>query len=174
MSPELRRTTHFTEPSDELGDLENLQRLCVAHLFIVFSRWIHSAYKVQHSTASADWRATAHSQQAKFYELAMRLFLHCGSPCSPMPLPGFTSDFWKRAHWLENWVDSYRESRSKFQQRQVGRTNLRKASGSPWGGSCCRYDCSKCTAIAYLLTCLPVQISCRSADWLHVFNICKY
>lgn len=52
MSPELRRTTHFPEPSNELGDLENLQRLHVAHLFIVFSHLIHSACEVQYSTFS--------------------------------------------------------------------------------------------------------------------------
>lgn len=37
----------------------------------------------------------------------------------------------------------------KFQQQLNGRTDSRKASGSPCGGSCCRYDCLNFTAIEY-------------------------
>lgn len=129
MSPEPGRTTHFTETSNELGDLENLQKLCVAYLFICFFHWTCSACNVQHSTFNCSWlEATACSQLAKSYKLVIHMFIPVLQNSLQLHVFGFKSDFWKRAHCPENLFDSSREQ--KPQQQLTGKTDLKKASGS--------------------------------------------
>lgn len=109
MRSHLWRTTYFSEPSSEVG---NLQRVCAAHIFLTFFPWIHSAHKSSRAhLASADWRATQPTpSRQNFMNCQFRsVFLHCRTTCSFE----FKLDFWKRVHDLKNQFDSSRKCRSK-------------------------------------------------------------
>lgn len=131
MSPHLRETTHFSELSNELGELENLQRLCVVHLFMSFS--IESFCLI------------SPTQQAKFCELWIReLIPALWNSLQPWILIGLL----KKGTLTWKCLALPERADQKFQQQLAGKTALKKAPGSPWVRSCCHYDCFKCTATA--------------------------
>lgn len=131
--------------------------------------YLESILLVKSSTAhlaSADWRATKPTpSRQNFMNCQFRsLFLHCRTPCNFE----FKFDFWKRAHDLKISLTLLESTDQKFQWQLVRKTILRKASGSPWGESCCCYDCLKCTAIAdYLLIFLCKSLTRVQSSWMH-------
>lgn len=146
------------------------EALCSSYLHHIFS--LESILLVKSRTvhlASADWRATQPtlSRQNFMNCQFMSLFLHCWTPCSFE----FKLHFWKRVHDLKISLTLLESADQKFLWQLVGKTILRKASCSPWGESCCRYDCFKCTAVAdYLLIFLCKSLTRAQSGCMHLIS----
>lgn len=171
MSPHLRRTTRFTEPSNELGEVEDLQRLCVAHLFIVFSHWIHSACEVQYGTFSLRWLKGYSPLPAGKILWTVDSWVYYSCIVELLAALNLNWSSEKGRTDLKISLTLLERADQKFQRQPVGKTNLRKAPGSPWGGSCCRYDCFKCTAIAdYSLIFLCKSLTGAQTGCMHLIS----
>lgn len=172
MSLQLRRTTHFTEPSNELGELEDLWRLCVAHLFFSSSLLpffplnpFYLLSPVQHAQPQqAEGLQPTPSRQSFMNCWFMSLFLHCRTP-------GFESDFWKRAHWLENQFDSSRKSRSEVPATTGWVNQFKEGFRFSLGRILlCHCDCFKCAAIADYSLLLCKSFSAVQTGCLHLVS----
>lgn len=130
-------------------------------ILLVKSRTVH--------LASADWRVTQPTPSRENFMKCqfISLLLHCRTPCSFQ----FKLDFWKRVHDLKISLTLLESADQKFLWQLVGKNILRKASCSPWGESCCHYDCFKCTAVAdYLLIFLCKSLTRAQSGCMHLIS----